>query len=571
MAVVKREPTEKDWAAEAAWIKKLAESSDVEVDEVKAKMLERFTEYAEIKELKDKPMTMIMGKVRNRVTNDFKGAGNLDTFHGYIHAPSGQEKDWNEKDMSNVQELAKTPQEVMAMAKPTTEKRVVDGKETVVTVPSKIVTVTEIIDGKPVDKPIRKLLRPMHKDKDGSWHVVHEYKEGGKTLKGYELWEKVGDPVVPRDTKELLGDGKTENFNFGGELKPNWGVSLTATFFLRKEANEYCPRMSTIQVYGDLADPKNKDNIVRDLMARGLFGVPVSFKASLNQDKSTSSMFQINVRKKYTCTLLKDIPDGMSLAASIDAWTGQPSYTGDPFDVFVDGVPGKLIENGDVLLEESFNAGMLAVYKMGTSERVEMGFIEADEANEKAKKGKKPIPYAIKQLPFARVTMDTLREWHEKFQATSDSFKVAKKRKADDSGEYQQGNRNRFALLECSGQPADAPAEGQSLRMIIRDSADPDVKKNVFLPRHITNVGFTGLADIKLIVQTRKKDKYWDREANTNVDDGDGRFGDIDLSVLSMMVTFIHPPEDDEDIPGTGGIEKKVKGLPPQPDERPDV
>jgi hypothetical protein len=568
MAVAKRELTEKEWAAEAAWIKKLAESADVEPEEVKGKIAERFAEYADLKELKGKPASFILQRVRNRVTGDFKGLANLDTFHGYIDGPSGLERDWNASKMAEIQDTAKTPDAVLAMAKPTMEEKVIEGKATKVEVPSKIITVTEIIDGKPVEKPVRKLLRPMHKDKDGTWHVVHEVKEGGKMLKAYELWEKAGDPVVPRDTSEFLGDGKTENFNFGGELKPNWGVNLSATFFLRKEANEYCPRRANIQVYGELADPANKDNIVKDLEARGLFGVPVMFKGALNTDKTTEGQFLISVRRKYVCQPLKDVPEGMTLGASIDAWTGQPEYSGDPFDAFEGGVPGKLVKGGDSLLGESFDKGMRAVYKVGTTERVDMLFMKAEEANEKAKKAGKAPPYAIKLLPFATVTMGTLREWHEKFQMTTNDFKVIKRKTADESGDFQVKNRARYAVLECSGQPAEAPAEGQSIRLVIMDSADPDTKMSVFLPRHITSVGFTGLADLKLVMQTRKKDTYWDKEANDNLEDGDGRFGDIQLDVAAMMVTFVHP-EEENDVPGTGGIEKKVNV--PAPAERPDV
>ena len=555
MAVTKKTLSEKDLSEPklAAWIKELADSADLETSEIVGKMQEKFGEYVDLKELKNAPMDMIVQRVKNAVTFHFKGAKTLDSFHGYLDAPTGEAKDWSAADIKAIMDEAKTPQAVLSLM-----------------AAGKIASVIEMEDGKPVQKPVRKLLVPMRKGKDKEWHVVQELVEKGVHRKAYELWEKPGDPVVPIDTNKFLKDGTTENFSFGGELKPNWGVNIVGTMFPRKEAAEYCPRRATIQVYGPLADPNEKDNIVKALLDKNLLGIPVLFKGQLNEKKTTEGMFTIGVRKRYTCQPLKDVPAGTGLASSIDAWTGNVEYTGDPFDVFVDKKPGKIDVEMSAVLEETYAKGMMAVYKHGTNERVDMLFTDAERANEKAKKASKPIPYAVRQLPFTRVSMGTLREWHEKYQSTTDDFKVIFKKKADDS-EYQPKNYSRFAVLECSGAPADAPAEGQSIRMVIQDSANPNVKMSVFLPRHITSLPFSGLADLKMIVQTRKKGEYFDHEAKAMVDDGDGRFGDIQVDVYSLMVTFVHPPDEggdgEEDVPGSGGIEKKVK----LPEENPDV
>jgi hypothetical protein len=557
MAVTKKTLSEKDLSEPklAAWIKELADAADLETTEIVEKMQERFTVYVDMKELKNAPMDMIVQRVKNAVTEHFKGAKNLDSFHGYLDAPTQEAKDWSAADIKAIMDEAKTPQAVLSLM-----------------AAGKIASVIEMEDGKPVQKPVRKLLVPMKKGKDKEWHVVQELIEKGVHRKAYELWEKPGDPVVPLDTNEFLKDGSTENFSFGGELKPNWGINIVGTMFPRKEAAEYCPRRATIQVYGPLADPNEKDNILKTLLDKNLLGIPVLFKGVLNEKKTTEGMFTIGVRKRYTCQPLKDVPAGTSLLSSIDAWTGNVEYTGDPFDVFEDKKPGKITAEMSAVLEETYAKGMMAVYKHGTNVRVDISAADAEKANEKAKKASKPtpIPYAIRQLPFTRVSMSSLREWHEKFQSTTDDFKVIFKKKADDS-EYQPKNYSRFAALECSGRPADAPAEGQSIRLMIMDSAAPNVKMSVFLPRHITSLPFSGLADLKMIVQTRKKNEYFDKEAKTMVGDGDGRFGDIQADVYSLMVTFVHPPDKDEDdgedVPGSGGIEKKVKLL----EEKPDV
>ena len=553
MAVTKKTLSEKDLSEPkmVEWINGLAESADLETAEIIDKMQEKFGEYVDLKDLKNSPMETIVQRVKNAVNFHFKGAKTLDSFHGYLDAPTGDAKDWSAADISAIMDEAKTPQAVLSLM-----------------AAGKIASVTEIEDGKPVQKPVRKLLVPMKKGKDKEWHVVQELIEKGVHRKAYELWEKPGDPVVPIDTNEFLKDGTTENFSYGGELRPNWGVNIVGTMFPRKEATEYCPRRATIQVYGPLADPTNKDNIVKHILDKNLLGIPVLFKGQLNEKKTSESMFTIGVRKRYTCQPLKDVPAGTGLASSIDAWTGDVEYTGDPFDVFVDNRPGKITPEKSAVLYDTYYKGMMAVYKHGTNTRVDMPAVEAEKANEKAKKASKPAPYAIRQLPFTRVSMSSLREWHEKYQSTTDKFEVIFKKKADES-EYQPKNYSRFAVLECSGAPADSPAEGQSIRMVLQDSSNPNVKMSVFLPKHITSLPFSGLADLKAIVQTRKKGDYFDREAKATVDDGDGRFGDIQVDVYSLMITFIHPADDgdDEEVPGSDGIEMKVK----LPEEKPDV
>jgi len=554
---VKKELTDKDLANEAAWIKKMAESAEIEEPEVIEKLQERFSEYAALNELKDKPTAFIVQKVKNRVTGDLKGAGTLDSFHGYLDAPTGEAKDWNAAEIKAIQDTATSggPAKVQAMANAD---------------PPEIAFIIEIVDGKPIRRPVRKLLMPMRKGKDKKWYVVQEMIVNGVHKKAYELWEKPGDPIVPLDVHQYLKDGTTENFGWGAELKPNFGVTLVGTFFPRKEASEYCPRRSTIQCYGDLANPANKDFIIKTLRDKGLFGVPVLFKGVLDQNKSTGSHLVIGVRKRYTCQLLKDIPTGMSLATSVDAWTGNVDFTADPFEAFEKGVPGKVTPEGKAMLEEAYNLGMRAVYKKGTSERVDMKWKDAEKANEKAEKAGKPIPYTVRALPFTRITMENLREWHEKYQMTNDEFGVAMRRTADDSGEKQVKNYTRYALLECSATPADSSGEGQSVRMVLQDSMNPDVKMSVFLPRHITQLSFTGMADIKFLCQTRKKADYWDTAANARVEDGDGRFGEITVDIYSMMVTFVHPEDDGGDGDDDDEEEKK-KPEDKSVEERPDV
>jgi len=564
MAAVKKTLSEKDLALEAEWMKRLAESADVEESEVRQKMQARFAEYASLDALKGKPVSFILTKVKNRVDNDFKGLGGLEAFVGFLETNVGEAKDWNAIDYKTCIERCKTPDAVLAAARAD---------------PPQIAFVVEMVDGQPVRRPVRKLLAPMKKGRDKKWYVVQETVVNGVHAKAYELWEKPGDPVIPLDVHPKLKDGKTDNNSFGGELKPNWGVTISGMLFLKKDADKYCPRRATIQVYGDLANPANEERdekgvltggyIVRYLEEKGLFGVPVLFKGVLNEDKTTPSMFIINVRRQYKCVPWKEAPAGLTYGSVVDAWAGNIERTGDAFDVFENGKPGKLLPEGPAILEEACNKGMMAVYKAGTAERVDMLYTDAIKENEKATKAKppKPAPYETRLLPLARVTIDGLREWHEKYQMTTDEFGVAFK-KNDEGKDVQVKNRGRFALLECSGKPGDAPEPGQSIRMVLRDSADPDVKMSVFLPRTITRLSFSSLADLKLVVQTRKKEDYWDTTANTRLGDSDGTLGEITVDVYAMMVDFVHP-EDDGDEEGPGELPAEPAAMPA--DESPEV
>jgi len=505
-----RKLTKEELVAAAPWIATLAtKTTDYSEAEIAGMLSDKFEEKAKEPVHVERDFVFIMNRAKSDLMTHISGMGKLNKYFAIILGPTGTARDGNADDVKKVQEEAIKggTNKVYAMA---TAKQV-----------AAISVIKDTKDGpKEILTPVRKLLAPMVKAKDGKSWEVQRWLDKAKTKPAFELWQNVSDPVVPLDTKKQSRfDEKKENTDLGRELRPNWSVGLHCIAW---EDGEEVPHYAQFSIYGEDANPDTKNFILNKLEADNLYKVPVTLKCDENDKKSTDRMMVLKPGSGNKYVIKKMKQEGFDLYNVLNGKypvIGMPQWTGNPFD--------KVMPKREIVLTIPGADG-------------------------------KPmnIPYVP---PIVQVDLANIREYHEKFQMKLDDkmepiLNTKGKRAGEAGTSYDQ-----IAYIECTialKKEPDPESEG-SIIVEVKDNSLAEGKFSSFLPRMYHTMPFTkDVADAGMFVTTKKSTDYYDKDLHARVkDDGAsgpaaGTRGEIGMSALNLFII------EERDLPDE---EKKAK------------
>jgi hypothetical protein len=501
-----RKLTKEELVAAAPWIATLTtKTTDYSEAEIAGMLSDKFEEKAKEPVHAERDFVFIMNRAKSDLMTYISGMGKLNKYFAIIIGPAGIARDGNADDVKKVQEEAIKggTNKVYAMA---TAKQV-----------AAIMVVKDTKDGpKDILTPVRKLLAPMVKTKDGKGWEVQRWLDKAKTKPGFELWQNVSDPVVPLDTKKQSRfDEKKENTDLGRDLRPNWSVSLHCIVW---EDGSEVPRYAQFSIYGEDANPDSKTYILNKLEVDNMYKVPVTLKCDENDKKTTDKMMVLKPGSGNKYVIKKMKQEGFDFYNVLNGKypvIGMPQWTGNPFD--------KVMPKREIVLAIPGPDG-------------------------------KPmnVPFVP---PVVQVDLANIREYHEKFQMKLDDKMEpvlnTKGKHKDEAGiSYDQ-----IAYIECTialKKEPDPESEG-SIIVEVKDNSLADGKFSSFLPRMYHTLPFTkDVADAGMFVTTKKSADYYDKDLHTRVkDDGQagppaGTRGEIGMSAVNLFVIEERDLPDDE-------------------------